>query len=77
MLSLDSAKIILFKCRANVENCGAHQFYNYLNNKTVILKEKKKANYNNIYHASRGPFYFNFFSKLFNWSAQYFSNNSN
>ena len=25
-----------------MENCGAHQFYNYLNNKIVILKEKKK-----------------------------------
>ena len=54
-----------------------HQSYNYLNNKIVILKGKKEeANYNNTYHASHGPFYFNFFSTLFNWPAQYFSNNS-
>ena len=33
-----------------------------MNSKTVILKEKKEeANYNNNYHTSCGPFYFNFF----------------
>ena len=47
-----------------------HQFYNYLNNNIVIFKERKKKklgeeeNYNNTYHASHDPFYFNFFNPI-------------
>ena len=46
-----------------------HQFYNYLNNTILILKGKKEeVNYNNTYHASCGPFYFDFFQPyLIGW----------